>query len=394
MTTCKNLEAMTREIPRSQLAQTTLDAIEATQRLGLRYLWVDALCIIQDSDEDKNAEINKMGLIFKNSTLTIAAAIARSAEEGFLRTPRKEFMYCKVRLRLPKAQIGTVLFTLHDYYHSKSSETAENNPLEKKGWCLQEFLLSPRLLIFSNLDVVWCCQTSRTYTDSYFSRTGFSLNRLPAGIFGRPTIGQATRNILFSSPYTRMDTWELIVGEFASRQLRFPSDRLAALAGISQELSRIWGDQYFYGFWRKVSAKQVAWHALQRSHRISNFPTWTWASISSPICFDEMHNYEYQIVAFIENTLPERDADSFRRRPKLALRGILIEPSAIRPRSIANLQVMTMALDVADEDPDLEADEGVRYFMLGYSTWYNTINTLFTGSRWKSTAMRIWLLIL
>lgn len=234
---------MTREIPKSQLAQTILDAIEAARLLGFRFLWVDALCIIQNSDEDKSTEINKMGSIFKNATLTIAAATGKSAEEGFLRTPKKELKCCSVRLRLPNNQIGTVFLSLREYYVSNGSMIAEENPLLTRGWSLQEFLLSPRLLIFFNLDVVYCCQTNRkTYTDNYFSRIGFDLPRLQSGYVGHPTVRQTAINFLdihVDSFYERTNAWESILVEFTNRQLTFSSDRLAALAGISRELGQI-----------------------------------------------------------------------------------------------------------------------------------------------------------
>jgi hypothetical protein len=66
------------------LPQTIQDAISVTHRLGIRYLWVDALCIIQDNPIDKSTEINAVGANYKNATLTISAASAASVELGFL----------------------------------------------------------------------------------------------------------------------------------------------------------------------------------------------------------------------------------------------------------------------------------------------------------------------
>jgi hypothetical protein len=57
------------------LPPTIQDAIQVTRDLGFRYLWIDALCIIQDDYEDKNIEINRMGSIYKNATITIAFKI-------------------------------------------------------------------------------------------------------------------------------------------------------------------------------------------------------------------------------------------------------------------------------------------------------------------------------
>jgi hypothetical protein len=75
-----------------ELAQTLRDAIDVTRKLGIRYLWVDALCIIQDNVTDKSREIERMGKVYKNATVTIAAASASRVSEGFLYPETPSFM--------------------------------------------------------------------------------------------------------------------------------------------------------------------------------------------------------------------------------------------------------------------------------------------------------------
>jgi hypothetical protein len=72
----------------SRLSRTISDAITAALRLGFEFLWVDALCIVQDSDDDKLKELPKMADIYRESSLTIVAASASSANEGFLKPPQ------------------------------------------------------------------------------------------------------------------------------------------------------------------------------------------------------------------------------------------------------------------------------------------------------------------
>jgi hypothetical protein len=69
------------------LPQTIQDAIEVTRGMRMKYLWVDALCIVQDSEEDKVRNLSVMHLTYQNSLLTIVAARASSAEHGFLGSP-------------------------------------------------------------------------------------------------------------------------------------------------------------------------------------------------------------------------------------------------------------------------------------------------------------------
>ncbi len=98
------LEEVKTRIPMHCLSSTVTDAFEAIRCLGQRYLSVDALCIVQDSDEDMTQEISRMGAIYKSATVTITAATAREASEGFLQrrwlTPRS----AAVRMRLPMAR--------------------------------------------------------------------------------------------------------------------------------------------------------------------------------------------------------------------------------------------------------------------------------------------------
>ncbi len=85
----KSLERLKSGFPIENLPPTIKDAVEVTRKLGLRYLRVDALCILQDCKKDKTFQIERMGSIYKNATVTIAASMASSVTNGFLRTPRQ-----------------------------------------------------------------------------------------------------------------------------------------------------------------------------------------------------------------------------------------------------------------------------------------------------------------
>jgi len=84
-----NIEDLYRGFRLDNLSQTVRDAVEVTRSLGLPYLWVDALCIIQDDEDDKSREIELMATIYKNAAVTIAALSASGTTEGFLRVPRQ-----------------------------------------------------------------------------------------------------------------------------------------------------------------------------------------------------------------------------------------------------------------------------------------------------------------
>jgi hypothetical protein len=83
MTIMETLESYIKGLPIGSLPRTISDAIKFTRMLKLRFLWIDALCILQDSSEDKMKEINTLGDIYKNATVTIATANAQRLPKGF-----------------------------------------------------------------------------------------------------------------------------------------------------------------------------------------------------------------------------------------------------------------------------------------------------------------------
>lgn len=153
LTLKKNLVSMTNGLPVDKLPQTILDAIRVTRNLNIKYLWIDALCIIQDSDEDKDKEIGLMNQIYKNATVTIAAVSAKSVSEGFLQ-PRTAPEYVTLPFLCSDNTFGNALVMKQFNYDSM-------HPLNKRAWTLQESLLSPRKLLFGENELVWYCQTER-----------------------------------------------------------------------------------------------------------------------------------------------------------------------------------------------------------------------------------------
>ena len=150
-TVSTNIEAHLEGLQESSLPQTFIDAIETTRKLGFRYLWIDALCIIQDSADDKAIEIGAMDSIYSNSVLTIAVVNATGVADGFLRT--KPRLRVDIPYRCPDGALGTVQIS------PQESIDLWQEPLYTRAWCLQENLLSSRLLLFTNTEVLWQCKS-------------------------------------------------------------------------------------------------------------------------------------------------------------------------------------------------------------------------------------------
>jgi hypothetical protein len=284
--TLDKLDSMRQKIVLSDLPQTLQDAIRVTRSVGQRYLWVDALCIIQDSDEDKQREIQKMGSIYKNAMLTISAAAASAVSEGFLGRQPEPLPSLKWQFDVPDVGTHTIFVSLHD----NNSTYQPDHPLDRRGWALQESLLSPRRLVFSEHEPIWHCQTARWKTaveDSYLKYLDHD-PRLPHWIF---TDSADSVNLRTTSK-EQQELWARIVERFTQGSLTNKEDRLNAVAGIAAELQRRWKDDYLYGHWGRCFIEQLAWERARgkplpgfSGERSSRAPTWSWASLDCAVSY-------------------------------------------------------------------------------------------------------------
>jgi len=159
-TTSILLESFQMSIPFHKIPKTIQDAITATRKLGIKYLWVDTLCILQDSEEDWLREAKAMSTIYRNSTLTIAAADSEDSGGGLFRE--------RVRLRTRPVQFAPEIAPFSQDSSRERilafGDRQESNDafkplcrLDSRGWVLQEQLLSPRILNFSSQELFWEC---------------------------------------------------------------------------------------------------------------------------------------------------------------------------------------------------------------------------------------------
>ena len=153
----KNIEELRQKVPYEKLPKTLQDAFAVARRLGFHYLWIDSLCILQDSDDDKIHQIAAMGKIYKNATIVIAAASATGVNDGFLEDREAEEQGDAPMVALPllleDGSFGQ-LFVAHTVYR-----WSDQNPLSKRAWSFQESLLSARLLFYGQQELTWTCKT-------------------------------------------------------------------------------------------------------------------------------------------------------------------------------------------------------------------------------------------
>jgi hypothetical protein len=288
-TTTETLGQYAARLPVSQLPRTIQDAIFCTRGLGIRYLWVDALCILQDSETDKARELSTMSETYQNAYITISAARSSDSKDGFLK--EREFASAVrgwpipyLPFRCQGGEIGTVgLLQL--------SSTKLRDPISTRGWTLQEHMLSPRLLIYGTLEVYWSCFTKtlpEQETGDYRYTPDDSASRYARGLL----LG-AHRELHGSIPESDndkkhpLDRWWEIVEEYSCRALTYPHDKLPALSAIAATFNDS-SDKYIAGLWSRWLLQLLAWRSTTPydAVRLAGVaPSWSWASLAGEVEF-------------------------------------------------------------------------------------------------------------
>ena len=143
-TLSSNLESFQNEISLELLPQLFQDTITIVRRLGYRYLWIDALCIIQDSEMDWLNESAEMGSIFQNAALTILAEAAEDSSIGLFSSMEEERKTPSIVI-----QAHSQSKSIQGHICAGIDPTASSGPLAYRAWTLQEELLAPCVIRFA-----------------------------------------------------------------------------------------------------------------------------------------------------------------------------------------------------------------------------------------------------
>ncbi|SPO02586.1 uncharacterized protein DNG_05259 [Cephalotrichum gorgonifer] len=327
--------------PHDDFPATLRDAISVTRALGLQYLWIDALCIIQDSAEDWAREAARMRDVYRGAVVTIAAACAAATVEGIFRDRRApseprcwldwrngENPLPRVFLR-PGAEISD----------SRMNQSA----LSSRGWILQETLLAPRTLWFGAEQICFECPNGSVeesgrhirVMEMYRSKEYLHILRrdalpiwrrrlvsllkrlrLPLAVLvpypslttivGARDLETLRHRALMWHPLTiqgnfkppatpvgmsHFDLWIKIIENYSCRALTNTTDTLPALSGLANEFHRATGDTYVAGLWKGDILRGLCWNRTPQRKRLPNgrieyqscvperylAPSWSWA---------------------------------------------------------------------------------------------------------------------
>ncbi|EHK44068.1 hypothetical protein TRIATDRAFT_185735, partial [Trichoderma atroviride IMI 206040] len=208
------------------------DTVRVARALGVKYIWIDALCIIQDDMEDWEKESRMMAEIFQHSLATLILLRTASCNEGFLeRNP-------SIKINYQNRQWGT------------------------RGWTFQEDMFSMRKLYFGQLMMYWdslkpvdIMRTEDTIIDDKLNRLGKS---------GEISIIHSSEPWRGNYDY---DGWYYPMLSYCQKNLTYETDRLSAVSSYAKLVGSKSGDTYVAGLWKRDFHRGLLWKISKSQRR-------------------------------------------------------------------------------------------------------------------------------
>ncbi|KAH0431014.1 hypothetical protein CcaCcLH18_07428 [Colletotrichum camelliae] len=263
-----NINELQRSIEFERLPQNFKDAVIVTRGLGIRYLWIDSICIIQDDAQDWEVESSKMEEVFSSACVTISAVSAKSSLDGFL--GERPSRAC-VQVQADGKQPLYVCPTIDDFHRD-----VELGEISKRGWVLQERALSRRTIYYTSTQVYWECGAGvrcETLRRLYNPKSAFLGDaNFPHSALNHYKDG---RQMLIQDLYER----------YSALEFSYSSDRAVAILGLQKRLARAFETRATYGLfatylhrgllWRRDQAEPMKIIAQPSGRHV---PSWSWFS--------------------------------------------------------------------------------------------------------------------
>lgn len=301
-TTKANLKSRLKRIDSRKLSKTFQDALVITRELGLRYIWIDSLCIIQDEPKDFESESAKMSQVYSRSYCTISASGSVDGHGGcFIPRDSLHVRSCTIIAepgthewrsphRDPDKSEKIIIFP-----HIPPWTKSLSGPLSARAWTLQERELSPRILHYTKNRILWECKVSIASEDDpdhFYPKSKAAtksplspLRLLDGNLKAKPTL-----------PNEIYHKWYSMIEDYSSRSLTYKSDKLPAISGIAVAFWELTSkDKYLAGLWNNDLLPGLSWFpdlSKERPQRPPvwppgpidpSIPSWSWAAHDGPV---------------------------------------------------------------------------------------------------------------
>ena len=250
------------------LPKTIKDAMYLTSYLGIRYLWVDALCILQDNEANKKHQLPLMEKIYRHATLTVVAAAGEDPSTGLpgLHAGAR-------RIRQFSQRVGKVWLYASSEKLTRGDRIAQSI-WSNRAWTLQEHALSVRLLIFTPSEVFWECDCSVWNEGVHLEASNCEGTEIERKY-------PKERMKKHSPDFTAFQSYAFFINQVSARKISFENDRIDCVRGLLENLSRdvpggfIWGHP-IAAFDSSLLFSPGVYSKAPHTRR-EGFPSWTWA---------------------------------------------------------------------------------------------------------------------
>ncbi|KAI0833053.1 HET-domain-containing protein [Hypoxylon sp. FL0890] len=287
-TVSSNYEQLKKLIPAKSLPRNFLDTALICARLGIRYMWIDSLCIIQDSVEDWRREAALMHLVYRNAEVTIVATSATSSHDGFLQRGIDTIPAVKIAYSIEHPGATVANKRTNQYVIL----CRDKNPQERhrmfavsgsrwntRAWTMQERSLSTRSIHFCRNRIFYECRNCLRSEDNEPPQESDLINSV---LWPRGTTTS------FAELYQH---WQLFLAEYSQRNLTVATDKLPAIQSVAAEITAVTVHEYipYAGMWLHNLRSELLWHTTPFGN-ISRppqwrAPSWSWASVEGNLVF-------------------------------------------------------------------------------------------------------------
>ncbi|KAF5714805.1 het-domain-containing protein [Fusarium mundagurra] len=298
-TTTKNLDMRLAEFNVVELPKTLSDTVQIVRNLGLKWVWIDSLCIVQDDKDDWVKEAVKMASIYQNALVTISADSSQDAKAG-LHNEKSSSIFndrdsMKICSKLSTDEESSIFLFPDQETRIDSSATnlrdmgdlLSHCALRDRGWTMQERILSPRIIHYAEDQLYWECYHGIHESEDELLRMGRNVNI--AKIAHR--IKSAENEEVKKKELKQMLRYwyvHLVGGDYSHRSLTYIDDKLLAISGVAKALDNIHPYGYMAGHWCEDDdelVKSLCWKRGGPGKKAAKYraPSWSWASQDSAI---------------------------------------------------------------------------------------------------------------
>lgn len=289
-TNTSNYEQHRVRIAHDSLSLSFRDAVRITRALGIHYLWIDSLCIVQDSSVDWENEASQMGQVYAGSYCTLAATASSSGLEGC----RRGFQNTGITIapRSVKLEFGSMQVMVFECSPLDWNWELERGVLQKRAWTLQERKLSTRVVYYCDNLLLWECQSLKASSELPWFQMVEDDPPTPLLLNSSEDLATESRSLL------HRELWFAMIQDYSSRGLTKEKDRLPALEGLAEREMTLHRGKYLAGLWEMDLPSALLWQVNRelpecKVMRPSMYraPSWSWASVEGPVTYKSQRTW-------------------------------------------------------------------------------------------------------